>query len=112
MRLEEILIRLSEIWCEVTDRKESTLSARLANDGKMLASVRDGSFVTTGKYQHFLAWFRSGDNWPDGRIPEQAVEILDLLANIAVEAAPSTVNMDEISSEVPAQDAAAQDVAA
>ena len=85
MRLEEILIRLSEIWCENTGRKESTLSARLANDGKMLTSVRDGSFVTTGKYQHFLSWFRTADNWKDGGIPADAVEVLDLLANIAVD---------------------------
>ncbi|MFN7028416.1 MAG: hypothetical protein ACK4PC_03525 [Sphingopyxis sp.] len=90
VRLEEYLIRLGEIWCGAVDLKETTLGARLANDGKLFDRLRSGGGVTTGRFQDFLQFFRDGANWPAGRIPAEAGSLLDNFENIAVEVAAST----------------------
>lgn len=98
MRLEDYLIRLGEIWCGATDLKETTLGARLANDGKLFGRLRSGGEVMTGRFQDFLHFFRNGDNWPGGRVPQDAVDLLDNFENIAIECVAATVKIDENSS--------------
>lgn len=99
MKLEDYLIRLGEIWCRESGLEETTLGGRLANDGKLYRRLRDGGGVNTRRFQDFLQWFRDGASWPDGRVPQDAADLLDNLENIAVEAAASTGNIAADSGE-------------
>lgn len=96
MKLEDYLIKLGEIWCAASGLEETTLGGRLANDGKLFGRLRAGGGVNTKRFQDFLQYFRDGANWPDGRVPQEAADLLDNFGNIAVDAASSTGKCDEL----------------
>ncbi|NIJ37891.1 hypothetical protein FHR22_002594 [Sphingopyxis panaciterrae] len=97
MRLEEYLIGIGEIWCTESDLKETTLGARLANDGKLFERLRGGGGVTTGRLQDFLRFFRDGANWPTGQVPQGAADLLNNFGTIAVAVSASTGQNDDVS---------------
>lgn len=80
------LVRLGEIWSETNGRSLARLSTIVANNGQLFTQIsKPGATCTVATYAKFLSFFRDGANWPDGRIPHAATELLDNFANIATE---------------------------
>ena len=106
MRINEQVERLADIWAEASGRSKSRLATIVVNRGHFFESMRGKATYSIEAFEKFLSFFRNGDNWPEGHIPEQAVQLLDNFENIATEAAPSTRQIDEASPD-PATGAAA-----
>ncbi|CAM3777780.1 hypothetical protein [Litorimonas haliclonae] len=51
MKLREKLLQRAENYCTRNGITLSTLSSRLANDGKVLPSLKTGKDLTTGRYE-------------------------------------------------------------
>lgn len=90
MRIVDQLVRLAGIWSVENDRSVSRLATIVADDGKFFTRIEAGGRLTTETFEKFLTFFRDGANWPAGRIPAEAADLLDNFENIAVEAAAST----------------------
>ena len=84
------LLRLGTIWSEVSERSLATLGSKVANESGLFARLADGKDCNTGTIEKFLSFFRDGANWPAGRVPQDACDLLDNFENIAVEASAST----------------------
>ncbi len=83
------LLTIAEIWCRATGRSLSALGNAVANDGKFFGRLERGTYPTVATFEKFLSFFRDGANWPDGRIPQPAGDLLDNFSNIAT-AAPES----------------------
>lgn len=46
---------------------DTTVSSRVFGDSKKLTSLRSGSDITVGRYNHAIMWFEA--NWPVGVLP-------------------------------------------
>lgn len=57
------LVVLIETYCAAMKIAEATLSSRLFNDGKRIASIRGGSDIGVRRCREAMQWF--SDNWPD-----------------------------------------------
>jgi hypothetical protein len=90
LRITDHLLELGTIWARVSDRSLATLASKVANDSGLFVRLASGKEVNTGTFEKFLNFFRNGDNWPDQRVPQDAIDLLDNFENIAVEAAAST----------------------
>lgn len=97
MQLTEYLQRLSEIWATAHGRTLGALATQVANDGKFFTRLDAGMQPRVATFEKFLAFFRSGENWPDNRIPLSAAELLDRLENIAVNEEAATGQADDVS---------------
>ncbi len=100
MQLTEYIDHLATAWCEATGRTPVALGGLVVNDGKFIGRLRSGSPLKTPTFEKFLAFFRSGENWPDNRIPQSAVELLDRLENIAVGDGEATGQAGDVSPEM------------
>ncbi len=83
MQLTTYLQLLADQWTAATDRTLVALGTVVVNDGKFFARIVAGTEPRTGTFEKFLGFFRDGGNWPDGRIPQTAVDLLDGLDAIA-----------------------------
>lgn len=84
MTLIERLVKLADLWAAAQGRSVSRLSTIVANDGKAIDRLRDGSKTcTVAMFERFLAFFREPGNWPEGGIPAEAAAILDEVEAIA-----------------------------
>ena len=97
MNIKLQLIQLGRIWTEANGRSLSRLATIVINRGHFFVSLESDGKLTTDTFEKFLRFFRDGANWPDGCIPQGAADLLDNFANIAVEAAASTGQADEMS---------------
>jgi len=93
------LQRLAEIWVRVSERSLSRLATIVVNRGHFFDSLQGGGDCGTETFEKFLSFFRNGDNWPAGRVPQDAADLLDNFENIAVEAGASTGKGDGFSRE-------------
>lgn len=93
MRMKDQLIRLATIWATVSSRSVARLATIVVADGKFFDRIgARGKDLQTETFEKFLSFFRDGANWPDGRIPQTAVDLLDNFANIACAPALSSDN--------------------
>jgi hypothetical protein len=83
MQLTTYLQLLADQWTFANDRTLVALGTVVVNDGKFFARIAAGTEPRTGTFEKFLGFFRDGANWPDGRIPQAAVDLLDGLDAIA-----------------------------
>lgn len=96
MTLIDHLKALADVWHKTTGRSLSRLATVVAKDGKFFTRLDlPGRDTQTAMFERFLAFFRSGDNWPDNRIPQAAVDLLDRLDAIATEGRASPDNAAE-----------------
>lgn len=95
MQLKDYLNSLAEMWTQASGRTLGALSTRVVNDGKFFGRLAVGTGPSVTAFEKFLAFFRNGDNWPDNRIPQAAVDLLDRLDAIATEGRASTDNAAE-----------------
>lgn len=102
------LLGLAEIWCRAADRSRARLSTVVINDGKFFDKIElRGAGCTVATFEKFLSFFRDGANWPEGRIPLAACDLLDNFSNIATEAENSPGKSSDLAaaSPVPTGDA-------
>lgn len=79
------LVHLATIWADANSRSRSRLATLVVNDGKFFDKVEmQGAGCTVATFEKFLLFFRDGANWPEGRIPEAACDLLDNFSNIAL----------------------------
>lgn len=97
MRLVDHLQELARLWSVATGRSVSRLATRVVNDGGFFRRIEGGGGFSDATFEKFLAFFRSGENWPDNRIPLSAAELLDRLENIAVSDETATGQSDDVS---------------
>ncbi len=90
LRMIEQLCQLAEIWATANDRSVARLATIVLNRGHFFETLRNGGDCGTETFEKFLSFFRDGANWPDQRVPQDAVDLLDNFENIAVSAAAST----------------------
>lgn len=62
MTLKVQLLKISEVFAAATGLSESRISTVVFNDGKVLARLRSGADVTTGRFERAMLWF--ADHWP------------------------------------------------
>ncbi len=85
MRMIDQLVHLATIWADANSRSRSRLATLVVNDGKFFDKIEmQGAGCTVATFEKFLLFFRDGANWPDGRIPEAACDLLDNFSNIAL----------------------------
>jgi hypothetical protein len=58
------LLALADEYQRVDPIEDKTLSGRIFGDQKKLAALRDGSDITTARFNASVQWF--SDHWPDG----------------------------------------------
>lgn len=93
MRMKEQLLRMADLWSQADGRSIARLATIVVRDGKFFDRIgRVGKDLQTETFEKFLSFFRDGANWPDGRIPQAACDLLDNFANIATGSAASTDN--------------------
>jgi hypothetical protein len=56
------LISVAEAYCLAKAIPETTLSARMFNDAKKLAALREGAGITVARFNAALIWLAR--NWP------------------------------------------------
>lgn len=96
------LLRLADIWAAASGRSQARLATIVVNRGHFFEALAKGGDCGTETFEKFLHYFRDGANWRDGRIPQEAADLLDNFANIAVEDAESTGKAGDLSSGVEA----------
>ena len=57
------LLSVADAYKAALGIEDTTVSARVFNDSKKLASLRSGSDITVGRFNAAMRWFST--NWPD-----------------------------------------------
>lgn len=60
------LLALANEFQRVSPTEDKTLSFRVFGDSKKLTALREGSDITTGRFNGAVHWF--SDHWPDGAV--------------------------------------------
>lgn len=58
----DLLIRLSETYCQAVGLSRSRVSTIVFNDGKTLDRIAAGGDLNTRSYEKAIRWF--SENWP------------------------------------------------
>jgi hypothetical protein len=88
--MNDSLVELAQLWCAARELSEARLGIIVTNDSRLIGRLRAGGSCSLATFEKFLSFFRSGENWPDGCIPDEAGDILNNFENIATDAAAST----------------------
>lgn len=64
MQQIEHLLTVADAYKDAIGIEDTTVSARVFNDGKKLTALRNGADITVGRFNAAIRWF--DDNWPDG----------------------------------------------
>lgn len=84
MTLIERMLKVAAIWAEAQGHSStSRLSTIVANDGRVLAKLKDGGGANIGTLDKFVVYLRDCANWPGGVIPLGAVELLAAIGHIS-----------------------------
>lgn len=68
----EHLLSVADAYKAALLIEDTTVSARVFDDSKKLAALRDGADITLGRFNKALVWFSA--NWPDGAVwPEDVM---------------------------------------
>ena len=54
---------------------DRTVSHRVFGDSKKLTALRDGSDITTRRYNDAMVWF--SENWPDGAVMHKSLRSIN-----------------------------------
>lgn len=60
----EHLLSVADAYKAALLIEDTTVSARVFDDSKKLAALREGADITLGRFNKALVWFSA--NWPDG----------------------------------------------
>lgn len=74
----EHLLSVADAYKAALLIEDTTVSARVFDDSKKLAALRDGADITLGRFNKALMWFSA--NWPDGAVWPEDVMRPSLLA--------------------------------
>jgi hypothetical protein len=59
------LVHVAQAYCKARDLSLARVSTLIFNDGKKLGAIAtSGVDLSTGRFEHAMAWFSA--NWPDG----------------------------------------------
>lgn len=76
LRLRDHLLLVADIWATRTDRSTGALSSVVTNNGRSLERLRDpATSVTDATIERFAVFLADVDNWPDGVIPQEALDL-------------------------------------
>ncbi|GAA3794739.1 hypothetical protein GCM10022600_15190 [Qipengyuania pelagi] len=87
------LLAAADAWALATGKPRSTLSSRATGSGKTIA-LPNPTLATLEKFARFLS---DGGNWPEGRVPQVAVDFAHVVGISADEAAVSAGNESGLS---------------
>lgn len=75
MDLKSRLFAAADAWLAAHDAPPSRLGKRVAGDANYFERLKaDGASTTTATLTKFAQFFADAGNWPDGRVPAEAVE--------------------------------------
>lgn len=74
--LTERLHRCGMIWTEAHDAAPTRLGRLVVNDGGLLQRIEQpGVSVTTATLEKFAAFLADPANWPEGAVPQEALDL-------------------------------------
>lgn len=75
MDLKSRLFAAADAWLAAHDAPPSRLGKRVAGDANYFERLKaDSASTTTATLTKFAQFFADAGNWPDGRVPAEAVE--------------------------------------
>lgn len=76
LRLRDTLLLAAERWALATGRSTGALSSVVANNGRALERLRNPSTsVTDATLEKFACYLADAANWPEGAVPQEAVDL-------------------------------------
>lgn len=67
---------MADLWAARTDRSTGALSSVVTNNGRSLERLRDpANSVTDATLEKFARFLVDPANWPDGSVPQEAVDL-------------------------------------
>lgn len=83
------LVRIAEVYEAEASAHGGKSLARVAtivvNRGSFFERLRSGDGFSVKNLDRFAAWFRDPANWPQGAIPQQALDALQDIGRPAIE---------------------------
>lgn len=70
------LLSVADAYKSALSIEDTTVSARVFDDSKKLAALRDGADITVSRFNKAMHWF--SDNWPDGAVWPKSVARPDM----------------------------------
>lgn len=87
-RLRDRLLIAAEAWSKATGRTLGALSSVVSNHAQTIERLRDpGNKVTDATLEKFAAYLADPANWPEGAVPQEAVD----LAHVVGVSAPALI---------------------
>lgn len=87
LRLRDSLLIAAECWARATGRSTGALSSVVANNGRALERLRDpANSVTDATLEKFAAFLGDPGNWPEGAVPQEALDLAHRVGVTAKEA--------------------------
>jgi len=108
LRLRDGLLVTAELWAQRTGRSTGALASLVVNHGAALDRLRDpAARVTDATLERFAAFLGAEGNWPDGAVPQEAIEFAHRVGVCPALPARATGKSGECSDAAPAQGARA-----
>lgn len=75
--LTELLCSVAAIWAEKSDASLARLGRLVKNDTRFFARFENARVsTTTATLEEFAAFLGDAGNWPDGVVPQEAVDLV------------------------------------
>lgn len=82
--LIEQLHRCAVLWTNLHEAAPGRIGRLVVNDGGVLTRIaQPGASVTTATLERFAAFLVDAGNWPEGCVPEEAVEFAHRVGIVA-----------------------------
>lgn len=85
MTPNDYVLKLADEWCKATGRTLIALGGAALNDGKFFSRAPLLPNFTMPTLLRLVEFFRDGDNWPNNRLPELVVDMLDRFPFVSTE---------------------------
>ena len=86
VRMTDQIVTLAKIWCASTGLSLPRLATLVLNRGSFFDRMAEpGTSCNVETIERFLLFFRDEGKWPEGVIPDTALDLLDNFANIAAQ---------------------------
>ena len=97
-RLRDRLLIAAERWSEATGRTLGALSSVVSNHAQTIDRLRDpANKVTDATLEKFAAFLADPANWPEGAVPQEAIELAHVTGISAPALLPSAGNAGSVS---------------
>lgn len=96
--LIERLQRCAQLWTDAHSAAPGRIGRVVANDAGVLPRIsQPGASVTTATLEKFAAYLADPANWPEGAVPQEAIDLAHVTGISAPALLPSAGNAGSVS---------------